>query len=53
MRQNDGRNYVPNNSNADTKALNRLLNAARAKAKKVSPLKCMLIEIFPNMSGAS
>ena len=52
VRQNDGRQYVPNIINAGTKALNRLLNAARTKAKKVSPLKCMPLEIYLNMSGA-
>ena len=52
MRQNDGHHYVTNISDGDTKALNRLLNAARTKAKKVSPLKCMPLEIYPNMSGA-
>ena len=50
--QNDDRHYVPNISNAVMTALNRLLNAARAKAKKVSPLKCMLLENCLNMSGA-
>ena len=52
VRQNDGRHYVPNIINAGTKALNRLLNAAHAKAKKVSPLKCMLLENCLNMNGA-
>ena len=52
VRQNDARHYLPNVSNADIKALNRLLNATRAKAKKISPLKCMLLEICLNMSGA-
>ena len=52
VRQNDGRQYVPNIINAGTKALNRLLNAAHAKAKKASPLKCMLLENCVNMSGA-
>ena len=51
VRQNDGHHYVTNISAGDTKALNRLLNAARKKAKKVSPLKCMLLEICLNMSG--
>ena len=52
VRQNDGHHYVTNISAGDTKALNRLLNAAHTKARKVSPLKCMLLEIFLNMSGA-
>lgn len=52
VRQNDGRQYVPIIINAGTKALNRLLNAAHAKAKKASPLKCMLLENCVNMSGA-
>ena len=53
VRQNDGRHYVPNISDADTKTLKRLLNAARAKAKKVRQLKCMLFEICLNMSEAA
>ncbi len=51
VRQNDGRDYVPNIRNADTKAMNRLTIAAPAEAKKVRPLKCMLLEICLNMSG--
>jgi hypothetical protein len=42
VRQNDARHYLPNVSNANINALNRLLKAARTKAKKISPLKCML-----------
>ena len=52
VRQNDGRHYVPNIINAATESLNCLLNAAHAKAKKVSPFKCMLLENCLNMSGA-
>ena len=52
MRQHDARHYLLNVSNADIKALNRLLNAVRAKAEKISPLKCMLLKICSNMSGA-
>ena len=42
VRQNDDRHYLPNVSNADINALNRLLKATRTKAKKISPLKYML-----------
>ena len=61
LRQDNASRYVPNVSNADIKALNRLLNGARAKARQIispltrqiiSPFKCKLSEIQLNMSGA-
>ena len=50
--QNDACHYLTNASNADIKALNRLLVVAEAKAKKINPFKCILLEICFNMSGA-